>query len=274
MSINIIDRSVRNAHLLWIKQSKKGSVMSAAVESRAPNSLALVFGGSRGMGAAIVRRLASEGRPVAFTYVSSPERAARLVAEIEAVGGTAMAIRADSASVGEIQAAVEMATAQYGQLGVLVVNAGILKNGAIDEFSIVDFDQMLAINVRGVFAAIHYSAPHMRDGGRIITIGSNTANYIGGAGSSVYAMTKAAVAQLVRGAARDLAPRQITINNVQPGPVETDMTSDLMDFIRPKLPLGRIGKPEEIADLVAWLASAGAGYMTGASLTIDGGWTA
>lgn len=248
--------------------------MSVVVQSRAPNALALVFGGSRGMGAAIVRRLASEGRPVAFTYVSSPERAARLVAEIEAVGGSAMAIRADSASVGEIQGAVEIATAQFGQLGVLVVNAGILKNGVIDEFSMADFDRMLAINVRGVFAAIHYSAPYMRDGGRIITIGSNTAGYIGGAGSSVYAMTKAAIAQLVRGAARDLAPRQITINNVQPGPVETDMTSDLMDFIRPKLPLGRIGKPEEIADLVAWLASAGSAYMTGASLTIDGGWTA
>lgn len=226
------------------------------------------------MGAAIVRRLAAEGRPVAFTYVSSPDRAAGLAQDIEASGGAALAIRADSADPEAVRVAVEAAVERFGTLGVLVVNAGVLISGAIDQFAMNDFDRMLAVNVRGVFSAIRYAAPHMLDGGRIITIGSNTADRIGSPGSSVYAMTKAAVAQLVRGAALDFAPRQITINNVQPGPVETDMTADLMEYIVPKLPLGRIGKPEEIADLVAWLTGPGASYMTGASLTIDGGWTA
>jgi len=245
--------------------------MTAAISPTAP---ALVLGGARGMGAAIVRRLAAEGRPVAFTYVSAPDRAAALVQDVEAGGGTVLAIRADSAEPEAVRLAVEAAVERFGKPGVLVANAGILMGGAIDQFAIDDFDRMLAVNVRGVFAAIRYTAPHLLDGGRIVTIGSNTADRIGSPGSSVYAMTKAAVAQLVRGAALDFAPRQITINNVQPGPVETDMTAELMAYIVPKLPLGRIGKPEEIADLVAWLTSPAAGYMTGASLTIDGGWTA
>lgn len=237
-------------------------------------SPALVFGGSRGMGAAIVRRLGAEGRPVAFTYAASPARAADLALEVEADGGSALAIQADSADPEAIRAAVETAVARYGDLGVLVVNAGILLGGAIDRFALADFDRILAVNVRGVFAAIHFAAPHLLEGARIVTIGSNTADRIGSPGSSVYAMTKAAVAQLARGAALDLAPRQITVNTIQPGPVATEMTADLMDHITPRLPLGRIGKPEEIADLVAWLTGPGAGYMTGASLTIDGGWTA
>ncbi|SFJ69930.1 3-oxoacyl-[acyl-carrier protein] reductase [Bosea sp. OK403] len=239
-----------------------------------PSAPALIFGGARGIGAAIVRRLAAEGRPVAFTYVSAPDRAAALIQDIEAGGGTALAIRADSADPEAVRLAVEAAVERFGKPEVLVVNAGMLMGGAIDQFAMDDFDRMLAINVRGVFAAIRYAAPHLLQGRRIVTIGSNTADRIGSPGSSVYAMTKAAVAQLVRGAALDFAPRQITINNVQPGPVETDMTADLMAYIVPKLPLGRIGKPDEIADLVAWLTGRGAGYMTGASLTIDGGWTA
>jgi 3-oxoacyl-[acyl-carrier protein] reductase len=240
----------------------------------APDTPALVFGGSRGMGAAIVRRLAADGRPVAFTYARSPDRAAELLREIETVGGSAMAISADSADPAAIHRAVGVAVERFGRIGVLVVNAGILMSGTIDKFAIEDFDRMAAVNIRGVFAAIHHAAPHLIDGGRIVTIGSNTAERIGGPGSSVYAMTKAAVAQLVRGASLDFAPRGITINNVQPGPTETDMTADLMEHIVPKLPLGRIGRPDEIADLVAWLTGPGAGYMTGASLTIDGGWTA
>jgi 3-oxoacyl-[acyl-carrier protein] reductase len=235
---------------------------------------ALVFGGSRGMGAAIVRRLAADGRPVTFTYAQAHERAAALVLEIEQAGGAALAIAADSADGDAIRAAVETAAGRFGTLGALVVNAGVLKNGTIDQFSLEDFDEMVAVNVRGVFAAIHYAAPHLLDGARIVTIGSNTADHVGGPGSSVYAMTKAAVAQLVRAASRDFAPRAITINNVQPGPIETDMTADLMDFIRPRLPLGRIGRPDEVAGLVSWLTGPDAGYMTGASLTIDGGWTA
>lgn len=245
--------------------------MSATFTETSPG---LVFGGSRGMGAAIVRRLADAGRAVAFTYASSPDRAAAIVGDIEAAGGCALAIQADSADAEAVRRAVEIAVERFGKLGVLVVNAGMLISGTIDQFRLSDFDRMLAVNVRGVFAAIHYAAPHLLDGGRVVTIGSNTAERIGSPGSSVYAMSKAAVAQLVRGASLDFAPRQITVNNVQPGPIATDMTADLMDYIGPKLPLGRIGEAAEIADLVAWLSGPGAGYMTGASLTIDGGWTA
>lgn len=243
-------------------------------ETFAAHSPAMVFGGSRGMGAAIVRHLAAAGRPVAFTYNSSPDRADALAHEIETDGGSAIPLHADSGDPEEIRLAVEAAVERFGKLGVLVVNAGILLGGTVDRFAMADFDRMVAINVRGVFAAIHYAAPHMLDGGRIVTIGSNTAGHIGLPGSSVYAMTKAAVAQLAHGASLDFASRGITVNNIQPGPVETDMTADLMEQIVPKLPLGRISKPDEVADLVAWLAGPGAGYMTGASLTIDGGWTA
>lgn len=243
-------------------------------ETFSPTAPALVFGGSRGMGAAIVRRLAAEGRAVAFTYVNASDKAAALAAEIKAAGGVALPIQADSADAEAVRAAVESAVAQLGKLGVLVVNAGVLIAGTIDQFAVEDFDRMLAINVRGVFTAIHFAAPHLLDGGRIVTIGSNSAERIGSPGASVYAMTKAAVAQLVRGASLDFAPRAITVNNVQPGPIETDMTAGMMDYIAPRLPLGRMGRAEEISDLVAWLAGPSAGYMTGASLTIDGGWTA
>ena len=239
-----------------------------------PSAPALVFGGSRGMGAAIVRRLAAEGRPVAFTYAASTGAASALAAEVVAAGGPARAIRADSADPEAVRAAVAGTVEAFGPLGVVVVNAGVLGSGLIDAFPLEEFDRMVAVNVRGVFLAIRAAAPHLLGGGRIVTIGSNTADHLGSAGSSVYAMTKAAVAQLVRGSALDLAPRRITVNNIQPGPVATDMTSGLMDLITPRLPLGRIGQPEEIAGLVAWLAGPDAGYMTGASLTIDGGWTA
>ncbi|KSB88922.1 oxidoreductase [Caulobacter vibrioides] len=234
----------------------------------------MVLGGSRGMGAAIVRRLAAEGRPVAFTYAASPGPAAAVVAQVEAAGGQALAIAADSADAQAVRAAVEAAVSRFGKLGVLVVNAGVLASGTIDQFPMDTFDRMLAVNVRGVFAAIHHAAPHLADGGRVVVIGSNTAERIGGPGSSVYAMTKAAVAQLARGAALDFAPRRITVNTVQPGPIATDMTADLMDYITPRLPLGRIGEAGEVAGLVAWLAGPDAGYMTGANLTIDGGWSA
>jgi len=133
-------------------------------------------------------------------------------------------------------------------------------------------DQMLAVNVRGVFLAIQAAAARLRDGGRIITIGSNTAVRGGVVGSSVYAMTKSAVATLVRELALDLAPRRITVNNVQPGPIETDITADVLDMLVQRNPLGRVGQPQEVAGLVAYLAGPEASYMTGASLTLDGGW--
>jgi 3-oxoacyl-[acyl-carrier protein] reductase len=237
-----------------------------------PSKVALVFGGSRGIGAAIARRLAREGHAIALTYVSRPDKAADVVAAIHADGGRALALQADSADAGAIAAAVEQAVDALGPLHVVVVNAGLYRGAPLDRFALDTFDQMLAVNVRGVFLAIQASAARMHEGGRIVTIGSNTAVRGGILGSSVYAMTKSAVATLVRELALDLAPRRIAINNVQPGPIETDITADLLDALAERSPMKRVGRPEEVAALVAYLAGDEAGYMTGSSLTLDGGW--
>lgn len=237
-----------------------------------PSPAALVFGGSRGIGAAIARRLAREGHAVALTYVSRPDKAAEVVAAIQAEGGRAIAIHADSADATAIAAAVGQAAQAFGPLQVAVANAGLYQGSPLDQFPLDTFDRMLAVNVRGVFLAIQAAAAHMRDGGRIVTIGSNTAVRGGIVGSSVYAMTKSAVATLVRELALDLAPRRITINNVQPGPIATDITADILDMVVERSPAKRVGKPEEVAALVAYLVGGEAGYMTGASLTLDGGW--
>lgn len=241
------------------------------MEQEQQGKVALVLGGSRGIGAAIVERLAADGAQVAFTYASSPDNAETLRAAIETRGGQAVAIKADSADAAQIAAAVDQTLARFGRLDILVVNAGILQRGKIDEVRLEDFDRMVAINIRGVFAALHHAAPHIADGGRIVTIGSNVAVRIGFAGSSTYAMTKAAVAALVKGAAIDLAPRGITVNNIQPGPTLTDMTGDYVEMVTPLIPLARMGETREIAGLVAYLAREEAGFVTGASLTIDGG---
>lgn len=233
---------------------------------------ALVFGGSRGIGAAIAQRLAADGFQVALTYVSRQDSAGDVVASIEALGGSAIAIRADSADPIEIRAAVETTVSTYGALDVAVINAGVLKMGSITEFPIEDLDLSLGVNVRGVYLAIQAAAMQMRDGGRIITIGSNTASKTGSAAGTVYAMTKAAVATMIKGIALDLAPRRITVNNIQPGPTETDMTAAMVSALKDMIPLKRVGQPTEIAALAAYLTSSEAGYMTGASLTIDGGY--
>jgi 3-oxoacyl-[acyl-carrier protein] reductase len=233
--------------------------------------IAIVFGGSRGIGAAAARRLASDGADVALTFVSAPERAAETVGAIEATGRTGLAIKADSADPDAIKAAVAQTVDRFGKLDVAVVNAGILMLGDIAMVSVEDLDRMLDINVRGVFLAIQAAASRLSDGGRIITIGSNTAVRSGHPGSSVYSMTKAAVAVMVKGIAVDLAVRGITINNIQPGPTVTDMTVDHIEAIKPLIPLKRAGDPDEIAGLVSYLASRESGYMTGSSLTIDGG---
>lgn len=234
---------------------------------------ALVFGGSRGIGAAAVTRLAADGYAVAFTYVSRPDKAETLVAQIVASGGRAHAIAADSADAGAIRDAVGQAVERYGPLQVVVVNAGIYKRGTIDTMPLAELDQMLAVNVRGVFLSVQASVPHLRDGGRVITIGSNVAERTGTAGASVYQLTKTAVAGLVKGAALDLAPRGITVNNIQPGPIETDLTVDWTEALAQRSPLKRVGRPQEVGALISYLASEEAGYMTGASLTIDGGFT-
>src|SRR5580693_6276206 len=233
--------------------------------------VAMVFGGSRGIGAAAARRLAREGANVGLTYVSAPDKAADTVRAIEEQGRTGFAIKADSADPAAIRDAVTQAVDQLGRLDIVVVSAGILRLGDLQAVSLQELDLMLKVNVRGVFLAIQAAAAHLSDGGRIITIGSNTAVRSGHPGSSVYSMTKAAVAVMVKGIAIDLADRGITVNNIQPGPTVTDMTADLIEAIKPLIPLKRAADPDEIAGLVAYLARKESGYMTGSSLTIDGG---
>lgn len=237
----------------------------------AKNKVALVFGGSRGIGAAIARRLASDGFAVALTYVSRPDKADEVVSAIQAEGGNAIAIKADSADPKAIRAAVAETVERLGKLNAAVVNAGVIRQATVDQISLEDLDAVLNVNVRGVFLAIQAAAANMHDGGRIITIGSNTAIRTGMPGGSVYGMSKAAVSRMVKGIALDLAPRKITVNNVQPGPTETDMTAAFIDKIVGLIPLGRVGEPQEIASVVSYLASDASGYMTGSDLTIDGG---
>ncbi|MDU8362392.1 3-oxoacyl-ACP reductase family protein [Pseudomonas syringae group sp. J309-1] len=239
--------------------------------------IALVQGGSRGIGAAIVKRLAEEGASVAFTYVSSEAKAQELQESITGNGGKALAIKADSADAEAIRNAVALTVEKFGRVDILVNNAGVLAIGPLDEFSLEDFDRTLAINVRSVFIASQAAAKHMGDGGRIINIGSTNADRMPFAGGGVYAMSKSALVGLTKGLARDLGPRGITINNVQPGPVDTDMNPASGDFAESLIPLmaiGRYGNTEEIASFVAYLAGPEAGYITGASLTIDGGFGA
>jgi 3-oxoacyl-[acyl-carrier protein] reductase len=237
---------------------------------------ALVTGGSRGIGAAIVRRLANDGAAVAFTYAASDDKARALVGEVRAQGGKALAIKADSADAKAVRQAVSQAAEAFGRLDILVNSAGILIAGMVDAYDLADFDRMVAVNVRAVFVATQAAVPHMGEGGRVITIGSVTADRSGFAGSSVYSMTKGAVASLTRGLARDLGPRGITVNAVQPGPTATDMAPEAVigERVRSLIALGRMGKDSEIASLVAYLAGPDAGFVTGAALTADGGYLA
>jgi 3-oxoacyl-[acyl-carrier protein] reductase len=246
-----------------------------AVQKKAfVGKVALVTGGSKGIGASIVRRLAADGASVAFTYSRSEEKALQLVREIESTGGKALSLKADSASAKELRAAVARTAEALGPLDIFVSNAGILTMGTIDAYSLEDFDRMVAINVRGAFVGIQAAAQEMKDGGRIVIIGSNTAIRTAFPGASVYSMTKAALTGLVRGAAIDLAPRAITVNNVQPGPTATDMSSANADLVKTLIPLKRMGGAAEVAGFVSYLASEEAGFITGASLTIDGGYVA
>ncbi len=241
------------------------------------NQVAFVQGGSRGIGAAIVKRLVREGATVAFTYVSSPDKAQAVVTAVEAAGGRALAIQADSADATALQQAIRLAAETFGRLDILVNNAGVLALGDISEFKLADLDRTLAVNVRSVFVATQEAVRYMKQGGRIVTIGSTNAERMPFAGGAAYAMSKSAIVGLTKGLARDLGPRGITVNNVQPGPVDTDMNpanSDFAEHLKGLMALPRYGKDEEIASFVAYLAGPEAGYITGASLTIDGGFSA
>ena len=241
------------------------------------NKRALVTGGSRGIGAAIVQRLAREGADVAFTYTRSPDQADKTAHMAQSFGGRAIAIQADSMDADAIVAAVERTVAELGGIDILVNNAGVLAIAPIDDLTLADFDRTFAVNVRAVFVATQAAVKHMEAGGRIINIGSTNAERMPFAGGSAYAMSKSALQGLVKGLARDLGSRGITINNVQPGPIATDMNppeGEFAEMLKKLMALPRYGSVEEIAGMVAYLASSEAGFITGASLMIDGGFSA
>jgi 3-oxoacyl-[acyl-carrier protein] reductase len=238
---------------------------------------ALVTGASRGIGAAIAKTLAAEGADVAITYEKSADRAAEVVRAIEAQGRRGIAIQADSADVVAVQASVEQTVARLGGLDILVNNAGILRMSALKDMSLEDIDAILNVNIRAPIIASKAAIPYLGQGGRIITIGSFFAERVPAPVLTVYAMSKSAAIAFAKGLARELGPREITVNVVQPGSINTDMNpadSPFADTLRQMTALGRFGTGEDIANAVAFLASAKAQYITGTALTVDGGATA
>ena len=236
--------------------------------------VALVTGGSRGIGAAIARRLAEDGAAVALTYATAAGRAAEVAGHIEAKGGRAVVIQADHADPGSAARAVDQTVDQLGRLDILVNNAGIFVGGPLEEVTVADLDRVLAVDVEAVFLASQAAARHMTDGGRIITVGSALADRVPGPALTLYSMAKSALGGLTKGLARDLGPRGIRVTLIQAGAIDTDMNPEngpAGDFLRGVTTLGHYGRAEDIAALVAYLAGDGGRYVTGTAITIDGG---
>jgi len=241
------------------------------------NKRALVTGGSRGIGAAIVKRLAREGADVALTYVSKSDQANQIAKAAQGFGVKALAIQADSGDARAVSAAVERTVNELGGIDILVNNAGVAVMAPIDDYRLEDFDRTVAVNLRAVFIATQAAVKHMKSGGRVINIGSCNAERMPFAGGAVYAMSKAGLVGLVKGLARDLGPRGITINNIQPGPTDTDLNpanGAFADMLRKFMAVPHYGSADDIAAMVAYLAGPESGFVTGASLTIDGGFNA
>lgn len=241
---------------------------------RLENKIALVTGGSRGMGAAIVKRLAAEGATVVFTYVKGAALATALVEELTAKGQQASAVAADSADAKAVVAAVDHTVNTHGRIDILVNNAGTAVMKPFAEYTLEDYDHTMAVNTRAVFVGTQAALNHMSSGGRVITIGSCMADRVIGPYGTLYSMSKSALISFNKGLARDLGNRGITTNLVQPGPVDTDMNpadGPHADFQRQHIALGHYGKATDVADLVSFLAGPESGYINGSALTIDGG---
>jgi 3-oxoacyl-[acyl-carrier protein] reductase len=248
--------------------------MSTNNGQKLASKVALVTGASRGIGAAIAKRLATDGASVAITYTKGADAAASVVKEIERAGGRAMAIQADAADPKAVKAAVEKTVATYGRLDVLVNNAGTAIPKPFEEATLEELDRVVDINVRGVFLATQAALKHMGDGGRIIMIGSCVGERNMTPGLAAYSATKGAVKMFTQGLSREVGSRGITVNNVQPGPIDTDLNPAAGDWAAPQVAntaLKRYGHVEDIAAMVAFVAGPEASYITGASLTVDGG---
>src|ERR1043166_3707315 len=236
--------------------------------------VALVTGGSRGIGAAIAKRLAKDGASVAITYAKDDKAASAVVKAIERDGGKAVAIQADAADVEAVVAAVEKTVAAFGRLDVLVNNAGTAIPKTFEETTLEEMDRVININVRGVFVATKAALKHMKDGGRIITIGSCVGERMMTPGLVPYSATKGAVKMFAQGLSREVGDRGITVNNIQPGPIDTDLNPAAGEWAKPQVAntaLKRYGQVEDVAALVSFVAGPEASYITGANLTVDGG---
>ena len=236
--------------------------------------VAIVTGGSRGIGAAIAKRLAADGATVGITYAKGADAAASVVKAIEADGGKALAIQADAADAGAVKAAIEKTVAKFGRLDVLVNNAGTAIPKPFEEATLEELDHVVDLNLRGVFIATQAALKHIGEGGRIINIGSCVGERNFTPGLAAYAATKGAVKMFTQGLAREVGTRGITVNNVQPGPIDTDLNPAAGDWAAPQIAntaLKRYGHVDEIAAMVAFVAGPEASYITGASLTVDGG---
>jgi 3-oxoacyl-[acyl-carrier protein] reductase len=241
--------------------------------SKLAKKVALVTGGSRGIGAAIAKRLAADGASVAITYSSGAE-AASVVQAIEGAGGKAIAIQADAANVEAVKNAVEKTVAAFGQLDVLVNNAGTAIPKPFEETTLDEIDRMFNINVRGTMVATQAALKHMKSGSRIIVIGSCVGERMMTPGLVAYSATKGAVKMFTQGLSREVGSRGITVNNVQPGPIDTDLNPAAGDWAAPQkaaTALDRYGRVDEVAALVAFVAGPESSYITGANLTVDGG---
>src|SRR6201998_1362841 len=253
------------------------SLRRRTMSKKLEGKIALITGGSRGIGAAIAKRLAADGGTVAITYTKGGDAAASVIKEIERAGGKAIAIQADAADAGAVKAAVEKTVATFGRLDILVNNAGTAIPKPFEEATFEEMDRVIDINLRGVFVATQAALKHLPEGGRIITIGSAVGERVLTPGLVPYAATKGAVKIFTQGLAREVGSRGITVNNVQPGPIDTDLNPATAEWAVPQkavTALNRYGHVDDIAAMVAFVAGPAASYVTCANLTVDGGMNA
>lgn len=274
---NILIGAAAGAATLATASIAKGQSSQALRSNDLTGKRALVTGASRGIGAGIALALADRGADVVFTYLNSPDRATEVVRAIEAKGRRALAVRADSGDPAAVRRSVDETVHALGGLDILVNNVGISRGGPLAQMKLADIEDVLNVNARSAVLASQAAIPHLTEGGRIITIGSCLAERVPYPNLTVYAMSKSALLAFTRGLARELGPQAITVNLIQPGPIDTDQNPANGEWAEPNrrlTSLGRYGKPADIASAVTFLASPAAHFMTGSVMTVDAGFNA